>query len=81
MLTVDAGDVIASNATRGTIHWSFDSGSEAFDYLAAGESLTLTYNVQATDSSAAHRKQNNCYHGNRHQRCTGYQPCRRKQRY
>ena len=51
------------NATRqpvdgghqeGVIAWSFDSGAdplnEAFDYLAAGERLVLTYTVTATDS-------------------------------
>ena len=29
------------------------SGSEAFDYLDDGETLTLTYTVRATDDSAA----------------------------
>ena len=31
--------------------WEFDSGSEAFNYLKDGETLTLTYTVQAQDDS------------------------------
>jgi VCBS repeat-containing protein len=52
MLTVNA-NVIGSEATEGTIIWSFSSGSEAFDHLAAGESLVLTYTITVTDSSGA----------------------------
>ncbi|SFG48034.1 cadherin-like domain-containing protein [Neptunomonas qingdaonensis] len=33
------------------LSWSFDSASESFDYLAAGEVLTLTYTLRATDSA------------------------------
>jgi VCBS repeat-containing protein len=51
MLSVNAGNVISNSTTTGTINWAFGSGSEAFDYLAAGESLTLTYTVRATDSA------------------------------
>lgn len=32
--------------------WSFDSGSEAFNNLAAGETLVLTYTVEADDGDA-----------------------------
>ena len=52
MLTVDAGNVVAADANSGKINWSFNSGSEYFNHLAAGESLTLTYTVRATDSSS-----------------------------
>lgn len=31
--------------------WEFDSGTEAFNYLKDGETLTLTYTVQAQDDS------------------------------
>ena len=31
--------------------WEFDSGTEAFNYLKDGETLTLTYTVQAADNS------------------------------
>jgi len=54
MLSVDCGDVIGSSDTAGTIHWSFDSGQEAFDFLACGETLTLTYTVRATDSDGGY---------------------------
>ena len=29
-----------------SINWAFNSGAEAFDYLAAGETLTLSYTVR-----------------------------------
>ncbi|MBD3808520.1 MAG: cadherin-like domain-containing protein, partial [Epsilonproteobacteria bacterium] len=35
------------------ITWTFDSGTEYFDFLAVGETLTLTYQVQAIDDSGA----------------------------
>ena len=38
-------------STTSALNWSFDSGSEAFNYLAKGESLVLTYTVQALDDS------------------------------
>ncbi|BAQ16726.1 FG-GAP-like repeat-containing protein [Methyloceanibacter caenitepidi] len=41
--------VIANDATTGTIGWSFDSGTEAFNYLDDGETLELTYTVVASD--------------------------------
>lgn len=53
MMSVDAGDVIAATATDGTINWSFASGAQAFDHLAANENLSLTYEITATDSDGA----------------------------
>ena len=41
----------AADGTAGSLDWSFDSGSEAFDYLAQGETLILTYTLTATDSA------------------------------
>ena len=32
------------------VTWTFNSGSQAFDYLGAGQSLTLTYTVHASDA-------------------------------
>ena len=32
-----------------SLTWNFNSGSEAFDFLATGETLILTYTVSATD--------------------------------
>ncbi len=56
-LSVNAEDVIADGETSGTLNWSFDSGSEAFDYLAAGETQTLTYALMVKDSAGATAKQ------------------------
>ena len=41
-------------APSGTIHWTFNSGPQAFDFLATGETLELTYTIRATDSDASH---------------------------
>ncbi|MCP4929885.1 MAG: hypothetical protein GY918_12590, partial [Gammaproteobacteria bacterium] len=38
--------------------WAFNSGSEAFNYLAVGESLVLTYTVTATDDNSETDTQN-----------------------
>ena len=48
---VDALPAIDGSSTTGTIDWTFDSGTEAFDHLADGESLVLTYTISATDDS------------------------------
>ncbi len=53
MLSLDATTVIASGSTVGTIAWTFDSGHEVFAHLPNDQSLTLTYTIQATDSSGA----------------------------
>jgi VCBS repeat-containing protein len=42
-------------ADTGSTHnltWNFNSGSQAFDFLAVGQSLVLTYTVQASDGHA-----------------------------
>jgi large repetitive protein len=41
----------ATPGSTGNVGWNFNSGSEAFNHLANGETLTLTYTVKATDSS------------------------------
>jgi VCBS repeat-containing protein len=51
MLTLTAGAINADAGDVNNLAWAFNSGTEAFDYLAAGESLTLTYQVQVTDDS------------------------------
>ncbi len=53
MLSVDAGNVIDNAHTDGTIHWNFRLGPQAFDFLADGETLQLTYTIRATDSDAS----------------------------
>ena len=51
MLTLTPTNILDGTENTATLNWSFDSGSEAFDYLAAGETLILTYTVTATDNS------------------------------
>ena len=53
MLTVTPGPITADSSDVNNLTWSFDSGSEAFDYLAAGETLVLTYTVSASDGVAS----------------------------
>ncbi|MBR1251464.1 VCBS domain-containing protein [Bradyrhizobium sp. AUGA SZCCT0169] len=43
----------ADPADTHNLAWTFNSGTEAFDYLDDGETLTLTYTVRATDDSLA----------------------------
>ncbi len=51
MLSVDDGAVINGTDTQGTLNWDFDSSAlpTAFDHLALGEVLTLTYTVEVAD--------------------------------
>ena len=51
MLTAGTNPVISNTATTADITWTFDSGSEAFNYLSAGESLVLEYTITATDDA------------------------------
>ncbi|TPI67883.1 VCBS domain-containing protein, partial [Mesorhizobium sp. B2-8-9] len=54
MLAVAPTSGLAANPTdTHNLNWTFNSGTQAFDYLAAGQSLTLTYTVQSTDNNAA----------------------------
>ncbi|MEL6967608.1 MAG: VCBS domain-containing protein, partial [Pseudomonadota bacterium] len=48
--SVSPSPVISNTANDGTLTWSFDSGTEAFDFLAQGETLELTYTVEVEDS-------------------------------
>ena len=54
MFSVSGGDpsTLGQGVANG-IGWNFNSGSQAFDFLPNGSTLTLTYNVRATDSSGA----------------------------
>ena len=53
-LTVTPTAILDGTELTDTLTWDFNSGSEAFDFLATGETLILTYTVSATDD-AAHR--------------------------
>ncbi|MDH2421976.1 VCBS domain-containing protein, partial [Cobetia litoralis] len=60
MLSVDEGTLVDAASNDGTLIWSFDSSSvegEAFDHLAAGESLVLTYTVEVEDSQGGTAQQ------------------------
>ena len=41
--------IVTAPGTIGTIGWRFDSNVTTFDFLALGETLTLTYTITATD--------------------------------
>ncbi|BCG93589.1 beta strand repeat-containing protein [Mesorhizobium sp. 131-2-1] len=49
MLTVSPPSIAANPGDAGNLGWSFNSTPQAFDFLAAGETLTLTYTVKADD--------------------------------
>ncbi|HEY7230142.1 MAG TPA: VCBS domain-containing protein, partial [Pseudolabrys sp.] len=51
MLSVTPGPLGADSADAHNLVWTFNSDPHAFDFLADGESLTLTYTVRATDNS------------------------------
>ncbi|MCZ4290483.1 beta strand repeat-containing protein [Hoeflea alexandrii] len=51
MFGPNSGVVIDGLSNSGTVNWSFDAGSDAFDYLAEGESLGLTYTVHVADGN------------------------------
>ncbi|MCF6777936.1 DUF4347 domain-containing protein, partial [Thiotrichales bacterium 19X7-9] len=53
MLSVPNTDILNGSTTQAPFTWNFDSNGEAFDYLALGESLVLTYTITATDSQSA----------------------------
>ena len=49
MLSVSTQPVVGTNETTDQLTWTFNSGNEAFDYLADGETLTLTYTLELSD--------------------------------
>ncbi|MBL4834231.1 MAG: VCBS domain-containing protein [Pseudomonas sp.] len=53
MLTVTPTAILDGTSTSATLSWNFDSTSDAFNYLAAGETLVLTYTVRVEDSQGA----------------------------
>ena len=50
-LTVTPTAILDGTETTATLTWNFSSGSEAFDFLANGETLILTYTVSVTDDA------------------------------
>jgi VCBS repeat-containing protein len=53
MLTVTPTSILDGSTSSAVLTWDFNSGDEAFDYLAAGEILTLTYTVKAIDNNSS----------------------------
>jgi len=54
MMTPPAGALLADTGADGNVVWNFNSGAaNAFDYLAAGETLSLVYTLTATDDSGS----------------------------
>ena len=51
MLSLTGNVDNAADGSAGSLVWSFDSDGEAFDYLAAGETLVLTYTLTASDGN------------------------------
>lgn len=51
--TPQTNQEIDGSSNTGTVNWTFDSGSQAFDYLAVGEQLVLTYTVTIEDDNGA----------------------------
>jgi VCBS repeat-containing protein len=52
-LSVTPTAVLNGSQTTNTLTWNFNSGSEAFNFLATGETLVLTYTVSATDDDGS----------------------------
>ncbi|RWF28573.1 VCBS domain-containing protein [Mesorhizobium sp.] len=49
MLTVSPASLSANPGETHNLTWTFNSTPQAFDFLAAGETLTLTYTITADD--------------------------------
>ena len=52
MLRVSPSSIRANPGADNNLHWAFDSDAQAFNFLAAGEQLTLTYTLKADDGHA-----------------------------
>ena len=52
-LTLPEGAVVAAGDETGVIEWTFDSGTEGFDFLARDERLVIFYRATVTDSEGA----------------------------
>ncbi|WP_151704839.1 choice-of-anchor U domain-containing protein [Nitrincola alkalilacustris] len=53
MLSLSGNPVINSSSTTGTLNWTFNSGSEAFNYLGAGQKLVFEYTLTASDGKGS----------------------------
>ncbi|MEK7342229.1 MAG: VCBS domain-containing protein, partial [Pseudomonadota bacterium] len=58
MFSIGVHTDLTDNATgAGALNWTFNSGGRAFDYLAVGESLVLTYETTVIDGKGGVAKQ------------------------
>ena len=48
-LSVQSGDILNGTATHTQFSWDFNSGEQAFDFLAAGHTLSLQYTIVPND--------------------------------
>lgn len=48
-LALPSGDILNGTATHAEFTWEFNSGSQAFDFLAAGQTLSLQYTIAPND--------------------------------
>ncbi|WIW45835.1 VCBS domain-containing protein [Bradyrhizobium sp. 62B] len=52
-LSVPSGDILDGTATQAQLTWNFDSQGHAFDFLAAGQTLSLQYTIVPDDGYGA----------------------------
>ncbi|UFW49091.1 MULTISPECIES: VCBS domain-containing protein [Bradyrhizobium] len=48
-LVLPSGDILNGTATHAQFTWEFNSGSQAFDFLTAGQTLSLQYTIVPND--------------------------------
>ena len=53
MMSVAPSPVDTTTTTTAQLTWTFNSGSEAFNFLNTTDSLELRYTIRATDDSLA----------------------------
>ncbi|MBS0477544.1 MAG: VCBS domain-containing protein, partial [Proteobacteria bacterium] len=58
MMSVTAGAIAADSGDHGNLAWTFNSGTEAFDFLGVGQSLTLNYTIEVSDGHGGTDQQN-----------------------
>nr|WP_246504522.1 VCBS domain-containing protein [Bradyrhizobium agreste] len=52
-LSVQSGDILNGTATHAQFTWTFNSQGQAFDFLAAGQTLSLQYTIVPSDAGSA----------------------------